>query len=271
MDPRFRYDVNCSILFTELDLLDRAGAAKAAGFRAVEFWWPFPVAVPSPSDVDAFLRSIRDEGVRLVGLNFFAGDMPGGERGVLSDPARSAEFRDNVDVAVEIADKLGCKTFNALYGNRAGGVPESEQDEVARENLALAAKAASQIGATVVVEPLSGAPAYPIKTAAEALAVIQRVSTDAGVENLALLADLYHLAVNGDDPAEVISRHAGRIGHVQIADAPGRNEPGTGDLDIQGLLDLLADNGYSGYIGLEYKPSGASADSFEWLPRDLRA
>jgi len=97
--------------------------------------------------------------------------------------------------------------------------------------------------------------------------VVQRVQHD----NVALLADLYHLAVNGDDPAEVITRHAERIGHVQIADHPGRNEPGTGDLDIAGYLNLLADNGYDGYIGLEYKPSGASADSFDWLPRDLRA
>lgn len=271
MDHRFRYDVNLSILYTELDLLERPAAAKAAGFGAVEFWWPFSVAVPTDSEVDAFVRSIRDEGLQLVGLNFFAGDMPGGDRGLVANPARLAEFRDTIEVAVEIADRLGCRAFNALYGNRVEGVPEAEQDDVALENLALAAKAASRIGATVLLEPLSGAPAYPLKTAAEALAVIQRVRKDAGVDNVALLADLYHLAVNGDDPAEVISRHAERIGHVQIADAPGRNEPGTGDLDIAGLLDQLAEQGYEGYIGLEYKPSGASADSFGWLPRDLRA
>jgi hydroxypyruvate isomerase len=271
VDPRFRYDVNLSILFTELDLLERAAAAKAAGFGAVEFWWPFSVAVPSDSEVDAFVRSIRDEGMRLVGLNFFAGDMPGGDRGLVSWPSRAAEFRDNIEVAVEIADQLGCRAFNALYGNRIDGVPAAEQDEVARENLALAAKAASRIGATILVEPISGTPAYPLKTAAEALAVIQRVRSEAGVENIGLLADLYHLSVNGDDPDEVISRHAERIAHVQIADAPGRNEPGTGDLNIAGYLDRLAENGYSGFIGLEYKPSGASADSFDWLPRDLRA
>jgi hydroxypyruvate isomerase len=271
VDHRFRYDVNLSILFTELDLLERAGAAKAAGFRAVEYWWPFGVAVPKESDVDAFVGSVRDEGVRLIGLNFFAGDLPAGERGVLSAPGRIAEFRENIEVAVEIAEQLGCRAFNALYGNRIDGVDPVEQDEVARENLAAAAKAAGRIGATVLIEPLSGSPAYPLKTAAEALAVVQRVRADAGVENVALLADLYHLAVNGDDPAEVISRHTERIGHVQIADAPGRNEPGTGGLDLQGQLNLLADNGYSGYIGLEYKPSGDSADSFEWLPRDLRA
>ncbi|MBP2325256.1 hydroxypyruvate isomerase [Kibdelosporangium banguiense] len=271
MDHRFRYDVNLSILFTELELPARAAAAKAAGFDAVEFWWPFDVPVPSESDVDIFVRSIRDEGVRLVGLNFFAGDMPGGERGVLSSPARTAEFRDNIEVAVEIADRLGCRTFNALYGNRIDGVSEAEQDEVARENIALAAKAAGRIGATIVIEPLSGAPKYPLKTAAEALAVIQRVRTEGGVDNVALLADLYHLAVNGDDLDVVVSQYVQQIGHVQIADAPGRNEPGTGELAVAGYLGELADNGYDGYIGLEYKPSGASADSFDWLPRDLRA
>lgn len=271
MDHRFRYDVNLSILFTELDVNSRAAAAKAAGFSAVEFWWPFSDAVPKDSDVDAFVRSVREEGVRLIGLNFFAGDMPGGDRGVLSNPARSTEFRENIEVAVEIADQLGCRAFNALYGNRIDGVPVGQQDEVARENLAIAAKAASRIGASVLIEPLSGAPAYPLKTAAEALAVIQRVRKEGGVDNVALLADLYHLAVNGDDPARVIDDYIRQIGHVQIADAPGRNEPGTGDLDFRDLFDRLAENGYGGYIGLEYKPSGASADSFDWLPRDLRA
>jgi hydroxypyruvate isomerase len=267
VDHRFRYDVNLSILFTELDLYARPAAAKAAGFGAVEFWWPFATAVPAQSDVDRFVRSVADEGLRLVGLNFFAGDMAAGERGVLSNPARTSEFRDNVDVAVAIADQLGCGTFNALCGLRIDGVAEAEQDELAVENLTFAAKAAGQIGATVVVEPLSAAPAYPLKTAADALAVIQRVRQD----NIALLADLYHLAVNGDDPADAITRHTGRIGHVQIADHPGRNEPGTGGLDIAGYLNLLADNGYEGFVGLEYRPSGASADSFDWLPRDLRA
>jgi hydroxypyruvate isomerase len=267
VDHRFRYDVNLSILFTELDVLRRAAAAKEAGFGAVEFWWPFGEAVPGDSDVDAFVRSVRDEGVRLVGLNFFAGDMPAGERGVLSDPQRTSEFRDNIAVAIGIAEQLGCKAFNALYGNRNDDVPVEQQDEVARENLAVAAKAASGIDAVVLVEPLSGAPRYPIRTAAEALAVIDQVDAD----NVTLLADLYHLAVNGDDLTEVIARHTPRIGHVQIADAPGRNEPGTGDLDIEKHLNQLADNGYDGWVGLEYKPATTSAESFGWLPRDLRA
>ena len=113
-----RYAVNLSMLFTELPLLQRPAAAKAAGFDAVEFWWPFATAVPAEADVDAFITAVTDAEVQLIGLNFFAGDMPGGDRGLVSWPARSGEFRDNIDVTVGIGERLGCRAFNALYGNR---------------------------------------------------------------------------------------------------------------------------------------------------------
>jgi len=149
--PSLRYDVNCSILFTELPLLARPAAVKQAGFDAVEFWWPFAQAVPGDAEVDAFVGSIEDAGVQLVGLNFFAGDMPAGERGLVSWPARSSEFRDNIDVTVGIGERLGCRAFNALYGNRVPGAPAQEQDEVGAENLGLAARSAARIGGTVLV------------------------------------------------------------------------------------------------------------------------
>jgi hydroxypyruvate isomerase len=270
-----RFEVNLSILFTELPLLERPAAAKAAGFDAVEFWWPWAVAVPSDAEIDAFVGAITDAGVQLVGLNFFAGDMPGGDRGLVSWPARSGEFRDNIDVTVGIGERLGCRAFNALYGNRVDDSTPAEQDALATENLRLAARAAARIGGTVLVEPVSGAPHYPLLTAADALAAIDR----AGEPNIALLLDVYHLAVNGDDVDAAITAASrpsgtaakGRIGHVQIADAPGRNEPGTGKLDIDRYLDRIAATGYDGWVGLEYKPSGASADAFDWLPRDRRA
>jgi hydroxypyruvate isomerase len=262
-----RYEVNLSILFTELPLLDRPAAAKAAGFDAVEFWWPFPVAVPDDAEIDAFTRAITDAGVQLVGLNFFAGDMPGGDRGLVSWPARSGEFRDNIDVAVGLGERLGCRAFNALYGNRVDAATREEQDALAAENLALAARAARRIGGTVLVEPVSGAPRYPLLTASDALAAIDR----AGEDDVRLLFDVYHLAVNGDDVDAAIDATAGRIGHVQIADAPGRNEPGTGKLDIDHYLDRIAATGYDGWVGLEYKPSGSSAESFDWLPRARRS
>jgi hydroxypyruvate isomerase len=258
------YAVNCSILFTELPLVERPAAARAAGFEAVEFWWPFAAAVPGDGEVDAFVAAVRDAGVALVGLNFAAGDMPGGDRGLVSWPGRESEFRDNVAVAVGIGERLGTRAFNALYGNRVDRVAPQRQDELAVENLAVAAGAATGIGATVLVEPVSGAPRYPLRTAADALAVIDRVEA----ANLALLADLYHLTVNGDDVAAVIAAHADRIGHVQIADAPGRHEPGTGSIDLAAHLAALAAAGYEGWVACEYAPSTTSAESFGWITRE---
>src|SRR5687768_3841298 len=266
-----RYAVNCSILFTELPLLERPAAAKAAGFDAVELWWPFESAVPDDAQVELFERAIRDSGVELVGLNFAAGDMPGGDRGLVSWPERSQEFRDNIAVTLGIGERLGCRAFNALYGNRVDGVDPAAQDDLGAENLALAATAAGAIGATVLVEPVSGADRYPLLTAADAVDVITRVEQDAGVGNVGLLADLYHLAVNGDDVDKVIAAQADRIAHVQIADSPGRNEPGTGTLPILRQVEDLYVGGYDGWVGLEYKPSSTTDQSFDWLHRDTRS
>ncbi|PXY27120.1 hydroxypyruvate isomerase family protein [Prauserella muralis] len=262
-----RYDINLSLLFTELPVLRRPEAARAAGFDAIEFWWPFEVAVPGDAEVDAFVSAVTDAGVALVGLNFFAGDMPGGDRGLVSWVGREPEFRDSVDVALGIARRLGCRTFNALYGNRVDGVEPAEQDELALSTLDQLAGAVAELDGQVVLEPLSAAPRYPLRTAADALAVIDKV----GRPNVTLLADLYHLAVNGDDLASVIAEHTGRIGHVQIADAPGRGEPGSGELDLDGHLAALQAAGYGGFVGLEYKPTTDSESSLGWLPRARRA
>ena len=271
MSHSLRYAVNCSILFTEQPLLERPAAAAEAGFDAVEFWWPFPDAVPGDQDVDAFVSAVRNAGVQLIGLNFAAGDMPGGDRGLVSWPARAGEFRDSVDVAVGIAQQLGCRAFNALYGNRLDGVHPAAQDELGAEQLAVAARAVAPIGGTVLVEPVSGAPRYPLLTAADVLAVLNRVGEEHGVGNAGLLADLYHLAVNGDDVDKVIADSTDRIAHVQIADAPGRGEPGTGTLPLDRQLGELEAAGYRGWVALEYKPSATTATSLDWLPRSRRA
>jgi hydroxypyruvate isomerase len=258
------YTVNCSILLTDVALLQRPQAARDAGFEAVEFWWPFATATPSDAEVAAFTQAIRDAGVALTGLNFAAGDMPAGDRGILSNPALSQDFRSSVDIAIGIAETLGTRSFNALYGNRIDDSTPSAQDDVATDNLAYAAAAAAGIGATVLIEPVSGAPHYPLKTAADALGVIDRVRTEHGATNLRWLADLYHLEVNGDDTPAAIREHGSRIGHVQIADAPGRGEPGTGTLALADQLQAIVDGGYQGYIGLEYKAT--RPDTFDWLP-----
>ncbi len=265
------YLVNCSILFTELPLLDRPAAAKRVGFDAVEFWWPFDTGAPAVDEVDAFVAAIHNAGVALAGLNFAAGDMPGGDRGLASWPGRESEFRASVEVAVRIAERLGTGVFNALYGNRLDGVDPHEQDDLAVANLEVAARAAAEVGARVLLEPVSGAARYPLLTAREVLDVIERVRASGGVENLRLLADLYHLSVNGDDLDAVVREHAAQVGHVQIADAPGRHEPGTGTLDLDRHLSALEATGYDGWVGLEYSPSTTSQDSFDWLPRERRS
>jgi hydroxypyruvate isomerase len=270
MNHTLPFTVNCSLLFTELPLLERPAAAKAAGFDAVEFWWPFDQAVPGDAEVGAFEAAVTNAGVALVGLNFAAGDMPGGDRGLVSWPDRSQEFRDNVDVTVGIGQRLGCHAFNALYGNRVDGVDPAAQDDLAAENLALAADAAASIDATVLVEPVSGAPRYPLLSAADAVAVIDRVEGESGATNLGLLADLYHLSVNSDDVFKVIDAYADRVAHVQVADAPGRNEPGTGSLPLDRWLRSLEDAGYEGWVALEYKPSAGTLDGLAWLPTDRR-
>ncbi len=263
-----RYTVNASILLTDLPLLERPAAVHQAGFGAVEFWWPWSVAVPTDAEVDAFVGAVQDAGVQLTGLNFFAGDMAGGDRGLVSWPSRESEFVDNIDVVAGIGDRLGCRAFNALYGLRSDECSPAEADELGAENLARAGKAVQAIGGTVLLEPVSGADAYPLKTAADALAVIDRVSA-AGTDNVRLLADFYHLAVNGDNVAAAIAAHAADFGHIQIADDPGRGQPGSGSLPLAEWLAAARAGGYDGYVGLEYKD--ASSDPFGWLPRDQRA
>lgn len=260
-----RYDVNCSILLTELALLRRPAAARAAGFGGVEFWWPFPVATPPDADVDAFVGAVRDAGVQLVALNSFGGDLAAGERGLASVPGRESEFRDSLAVAAGIVADLGCPALHVLYGARDGS-GDARQDELGLQHLALAVTAAARAGAVVLVEALSGVDRYPLRTSAQVLGLLDRLEPDAG-RGARMLCDVYHLAVNGDDPRTVIERHADRIGHVQLADAPGRHQPGTGDLDVDGCLAALRAAGYPGWVGLEYVPRGPSAASFDWLPR----
>jgi hydroxypyruvate isomerase len=162
-------------------------------------------------------------------------------------------LQDNLDVVMDLGARLGCRRFNLLYGNRIDGADAAGQDELAAENLARATQAAEQINAVVLVEPLSGAPRYPLRTADDVLRVLDRLPAGR-VHAAGLLADLYHLHVNGADIAATLNRVHSRIGHVQIADVPGRHEPGTGRADVDGWVRQLRQLGYREWIGLEYAP-----------------
>ena len=264
-----RFAVNTSLVFGDLPLKRRPQAARDAGFTVVESWWPFDSVAPADREVEAFVRSVEDTGVRLVALNFPAGAMVDGERGLVSLPGREAEWRDAVAATVGIGERLGVRLFNALYGNRADGAVPAAQDALAVEHLALAGRATARIGGTVLLEPLSAAPRYPLRRAEDALAVVDRVATETGVRALGLLLDLHHLAVNGEDLDRVVAVHGRRAAHVQVADAPGRGAPGTGALDLVPRLRHLEDAGYAGWTALEHLPG--EGDPFAWLPREDRA
>ena len=217
--------------------------------------------------MEEFATAITDADVQLVGLNFFAGDMAGGDRGLVSWPARSTEFRDNIDVTVALGERLGCRAFNAYTATEWTTAHRRNKTTSRRRPRARASRPRAE-GGTVLVEPVGGAPDPPVHCR-------RRAEGDRAGPRLkggqCGLFDVYHLAVNGDDVDAAIDASAGRIGHVQIADAPGRNEPGTGTLDIDHYLGRLAATGYDGWVGLEYKPSGKSVDSFGWLPPERRS
>jgi hydroxypyruvate isomerase len=173
---------------------------------------------------------------------------------------------------VGIAARTGCTILNALYGNRADGLSRQQQDELAAENLALAARAAAGADATVVVEALNSydSPRAALVSSRRALEVISLVRAQAGVANVAFLADLYHLGKMGEDLPGTLAREAASIAHIQIADVPDRGAPGTGELDYEALFGQLARQGYAGWIGCEYKPTDPadSSTSFGWKEPD---
>lgn len=265
-----RYDLaaNVSLLFAELPLLERFAAAAGAGFQSTEAWWPFPQsASPSREELEGFFSAIEESGIPLSGLNFFAGDMPAGERGVVCLPDRREEFAANVAVIAQIARRTGAGGFNALYGQVREGTSAEEHDRVAVENLALAVRTLSDVGGTVLLEPLSHGlnGAYPVETARQAVEIVGRVREATGLDNIGLLFDTFHLSNNGEDLAEVIDSHHDLIEHVQIADAPGRGEPGTGSVDVAGAISRLWDAGYRKLVACEYAPTVPTTESFGWI------
>ncbi len=263
----YRLAANVSLLFTEVDLLQRFEAARSAGFTAVECWWPFATAAPPRSEIDAFLSAVDRSGLELVGVNFFAGNMAAGERGVLSHPDRRPEFLDSLAVISTIADETGCRTFNSLYGQRINGVSGADQDAVAMQNLATAQAELAPREITIVLEALTAGENgdYPLTSCAQIAEIIKDDSVGSSPVGLKILFDTYHLTNNGENLPESIRRFAGQIGHVQVADSPGRGEPGTGAINFPSVIKGLEEAGYSGVIAAEYRPVGATADGLSWI------
>lgn len=264
-----RYCANVSTLFKEAPFLERFGRAREAGFSAVEMWWP---SGEDPAEVE---RAVKDAGLSVALLNFDAGDMPAGERGLISDPARREQFRENVPVALDLARNVGCRRLNALAGQEIPGMDRAEQLALARDNVRFAADAAYESlgeGAEVLVEAVNTIEngEYLLYTTPQAADFVRSVERD----NVRLQYDAYHMQRMEGDLTATVREHIGLISHVQIADSPGRGEPGTGEIRYPYLLGVLEELGYGaqdGYVGLEYNPAAlATEESLSWLPRELR-
>jgi hydroxypyruvate isomerase len=252
-----RYSANLSFLFGELTFLERIDAAAQSGFRGVEY------ASPYEHDLAEITRRLRAGGLEQVLFNLPMGDAAAGERGYASDPSRIDEFRRGVGAALAIARELNCARINCLTGIAVAGLDPALARETLVRNLHYAARGCAEAGITLLVEPLNriDTPGFLIGTTAEALALIDEV----GAPNLKLQYDCYHAQRSEGNILATLHAQIGRIAHVQIADSPKRNEPGTGELAYERILPELDALGYEGWVGLEYKPSRSTLDSLSWL------
>jgi hydroxypyruvate isomerase len=245
-----RLAANLAWLFTDVPWPQRFTAAREAGFVAVEFPWP---AHPA-----ATAAAVRRAGLRVALINAPAGDLAAGDRGWPNDPARAGEWREACGAALDLANEVGCPTVNILAGNRLDGVPDDAQRACLDGNLQWALAAARARGVTLVTELLNRRenPRYPFASVRDAEALLERL----GDSGLKLQLDTYHLGLGASAVSSEIRRAGRSIGHVQVADVPGRHEPGTGGLDWIAILDALRQVGYEGHIGLEYRPTS----DFSW-------
>jgi hydroxypyruvate isomerase len=258
-----KFDVNVSILFKELPFLERFSAARDAGFSAVEFWWP------TGENLDEVEAAIKDSGLSVALFNFDAGDMANGDRGLAGDPDRHEQFRENVPVALELAERLECGKLNALVGHEKPG-RRDKQLELARESVRFAAEEAEKRGVEVMVEAVNTFENGPflLHTTKGMVDFVESV----GRGNVKSQYDVYHMQRMEGNLAANLREHIEGIGHVQIADSPGRNEPGTGEINYGYVLSELDALGYDRYVGLEYNPSdGDTLASFGWLPSASRS
>jgi hydroxypyruvate isomerase len=258
-----KFSANVSILFKDAPFLERFERAARAGFRAVEFWWP---AEPLEDVVDA----VEAAGVAVALFNFDAGDMPAGDRGLLSHPGRQAAFRENVPVALELARRLQCPRLNALVGVERAPGERDAQLELAAENIGWAADQAAPQGAEILIEAVNtfeNGP-YLLSTTRQAADFIARV----GRPNVKLQYDAYHMQRMEGNLVATLTHHLPGIAHIQVADSPGRGEPGTGEINYPFVLDAIERLGYDGWVGLEYNPTTATTEeSLGWLPAQRTA
>ena len=252
-----KFAANLTMMFTELAFLDRFAAASAAGFEAVEFLFPYGFDKHHLADL------LAAQGLTQVLHNLPAGDWDAGERGIACLPGRTSEFRDGVGRAIDYATALKCPQVNCLAGKAPDGAPAAALRDTLVENLAYAAAALAAAGIRLLVEPVNtrDIPGFYLNRSAQALEIMD----DVGSANLFLQYDIYHMQIMEGDLAWTMAHALPRIGHIQLADNPGRNEPGTGEINYPFLFDVLDRAGYRGWIGCEYKPRATTTAGLDWL------
>jgi hydroxypyruvate isomerase len=252
-----QFAANLTMLFNEVPFLDRFERAAKAGFTAVEFLFPYAYPV---QEIKTRLEANR---LRLVLHNLPAGDWDAGERGIAVLPDRVDEFRDGVARAVEYASALGVPQVNCLAGKAPAGIADETLRKTFVANLRYAAGALKKAGIRLLIEPINtwDIPGFYLDRTAQAISIIEEVASD----NLFLQYDLYHAQRMEGELAATAEKHLARIAHVQLADNPGRHEPGTGEINYAFLFAHLDRIGYRGHIGCEYKPATTTEAGLAWM------
>ncbi|NJN16617.1 MAG: TIM barrel protein [Oscillochloris sp.] len=252
-----RFAANLSLLFTEAPLIERFERAAAASFTRVEIQFPYELAPK------AFAAALARNKQELVLFNLPAGDWAAGDRGIAAHPERVDAFRAGVQQAIGLAREVGCPRLNLLAGLRDPRLPLDAQRRTLRDNIRYAAEALAQHHLTLVIEALNqyDLPGFLLSSSHESLGLIAAV----GRPNVRLQYDVYHMQRGEGELAGTIARNLDRIGHIQIADNPGRHEPGSGEINFRFLLPYLDTIGYDGIVSLEYIPAGDTLAGLGWL------
>lgn len=251
-----RFAANLSMMFNEVPFLDRFAAAAKAGFRGVEFLFPYE------HPANEIRKRLHDAGLTQALFNMPPGDWAKGERGLASLPGRQAEFRDGVKLALDYATALDCKLVHCMAGIPSADVAPVTAAAVYAANLAWAAEQAAPAGVKLVIEPINhrDMPGYFLNTQAQGAAVVDAIGRD----RLGLQFDVYHVQVTEGDITKRMERYLPVIAHVQIADVPARNEPGTGEIGWAFVFRRMDELGYRGWVGCEYRPAGETVAGLGW-------
>jgi len=251
-----KFAANLTMLFTELPFMQRFEAAAQAGFKAVEYLFPYAY------DRNELAAALRANGLVQVLHNLPAGNWDGGERGIACLPERAGEFREGVGMAIAYATALGCPQVNCLIGKLPASANLAETRATVVDNLRFAAKALQAAGIGLLIEPINhyDIPGFYLSRTDQALALIDEV----GEANLRVQYDIYHAQRTEGELGNTLKNHLARIGHIQLADNPGRGEPGSGEINYRWLFQHIDQLGYDGWIGCEYKPRGSTLEGLGW-------